>query len=105
MIFCLFVSSCVRVVTSERAGMGKSLYIQRMKEQLKTKCTSRLQQFCDVVIPVHGPKVTFDTFVQSLKQSFNNKQDINQAIIFHLDISPSVRDVTVLVYLSFCVRC
>ena len=33
----LTIRSCVRVVTSERAGMGKSLYIHRLTEDLMTK--------------------------------------------------------------------
>ncbi|XP_019863183.1 PREDICTED: E3 ubiquitin-protein ligase RNF213-like, partial [Amphimedon queenslandica] len=79
-------NSCVRVVTSDRTGMGKSLYIQRMKEELKSKCYGVSS---DVIIPVHGPKVTSDSIVQLLKSSVGNK-DTNQAIIFHLDISPNV---------------
>lgn len=82
----LFISSCVRVVTSDRTGMGKSLYIQRMKEELKSKYYG---VFSDVIIPVHGPKVTSDSIVQLLKSSVGSK-DTNQAIIFHLDISPNV---------------
>ena len=66
--------------------MGKSLYIQRMKEELKNKCYGISS---DVIIPVHGPKVTNDSIVQLLKSSVGNK-DTNQAIIFHLDISPNV---------------
>ena len=84
--------------------MGKSLYIQRMKEQLRSKSSGHPPS--DVVIPVHGPKVTFDSIVQSLKQSFDNKQDTsNHAIIFHFDISPNVSDSTVCEDLVFCVRC
>lgn len=69
--------------------MGKSLYIQRMKEELisKRKSTPGL---CDVVIPVHGPKVTFDSIIQSLKETFDTSQDGSQACIFHFDISPNV---------------
>uniref|UniRef100_A0A1X7TWB5 RZ-type domain-containing protein n=1 Tax=Amphimedon queenslandica TaxID=400682 RepID=A0A1X7TWB5_AMPQE len=80
-------SSYVRVVTSSRAGMGKSLYIQRMKEELSAKKPSN--NISDVVIPVHGPKVTFDSVVQSLKQPFE-QHDSNQAILFHLDVAPNV---------------
>ena len=71
--------------------MGKSLYIQRLKEELQAKTQKGPHH---VIIPVHGPKVTFDTIVQALKHPFNEKstdQDSGQAIIFHIDISPSVR--------------
>ena len=71
--------------------MGKSLYIQRLKEELETK-TDQLGPH-HVIIPVHGPKVTFDSIVQALKHPFENTtdQDSDHGIIFHLDISPSVR--------------
>ncbi|XP_019853235.1 PREDICTED: E3 ubiquitin-protein ligase RNF213-like [Amphimedon queenslandica] len=82
-------NSRVRVVSSTRAGMGKSLYIQRMKEDLKQKRKST-HDINDVVIPFHGPKVTFDDILKSLKEPFNDKQDTNQACIFHFDISPNV---------------
>ena len=85
-ILTLNFSSCVRVVISDRTGMGKSLYIQRMKEQLSSKCFGISS---DVIIPVHGPRVTFDSIVQLLKTSFGDK-DTDKPIIFHLDISPNV---------------
>ena len=90
MLFSL-ISSYVRVVKSERAGMGKSLYIQRLTEELDTKTDQQGPHH--VIIPVHGPKVTFDTIVQALKHPFEKmtNQDSGQAIIFHIDISPSVR--------------
>ena len=71
--------------------MGKSLYIQRMTEELETKSDQLGPHH--VIIPVHGPKVTFDTIVQALKHPFGKMtdQDSGQAIIFHIDISPSVR--------------
>ena len=81
------------MVTSERAGMGKSLCIQRMKEELKMKFN---QEFCDIVVPIHGPRVTFDTIVQPLVQF--NDYDTNQPIIFHLDISPNVRYNGIIIY-------
>ena len=71
--------------------MGKSLYIQRLKEELENKTDQKGPHH--IIIPVHGPKVTFDTIVQALKQPFEKMtdQDSRQAIIFHIDISPSVR--------------
>ena len=80
---CLPVRSSVRVVTSNRAGMGKSLYIKRLREALETQ-TSR--QPLEVVVPIHGPVVTQDTVVKALIEHFGN----TQATIFHLDIAPNV---------------
>ena len=77
--------SNVRVVTSERAGMGKSLCICRMKELLASKTSVGPHE---IIIPIHGPKVTTDTIVEALKGEFSN----TRATIFHLDISPSVRN-------------
>ena len=77
------------MVTSDRTGMGKSLYIQRLKDLLRSKTR---QELYDVIIPVHGPKVTFDSIVHSLTYPFEiTKQNRDQPLIFHLDISPSVR--------------
>ena len=63
--------------------MGKSLYIRRLSEQLTT-LTSHSPHH--IIIPIHGPKVTPDTLIESLVKYIGN----SQATIFHLDISPSV---------------
>ena len=65
--------------------MGKSLYICRMKELLASKTSAGPHE---IIIPIHGPKVTTDTIVEALKGEFSN----TRATIFHLDISPSVRN-------------
>ena len=79
------IRSCVRVVTSKRAGMGKSLYIYRLTEDLMTKTSVGPHK---VIIPIHGPKVTSDSVVNTLM----NYCDNTNATIFHLDISPNVRN-------------
>ena len=63
--------------------MGKSLYIQRLKEKLETRTSV---QPLEVVVPIHGPVVTADTVVKALEKHFG-KED---ATIFHIDIAPSV---------------
>ena len=80
---CLPDRSSVRVVTSNRAGMGKSLYIKRLREALERKTRCRP---VEVVVPIHGPVVTADSVVEALIQHFGN----TQSTIFHLDISPNV---------------
>ena len=82
----LSFSSYARVVSSERAGMGKSLFIRRLSEQLTTLTSQGPHH---VIIPLHGPKVTPDTLIESLNKYIGN----SQATMFHLDISPSVSDV------------
>ena len=63
--------------------MGKSLYIERLKEKLMIKS--------HIIIPLHGPKVTFDNVLQAFFKKMAS-QDSDQTIIFHLDISSSVRN-------------
>ena len=75
-----------------------------MKEDLKQrrKPTSDIN---DVVIPFHGPKVTYDDVIQSLKEPFNDKHDTNQACIFHFDISPNVCSILLFKLMSFVDFC
>ena len=87
-ILYLTCSSSVRVVSSERSGMGKSLHIHRMAEQLKTVAKAELPD-CHVVIPIHGPVVTPDVFLKFLKEHYRK----NKCVIYHFDIAPSVRTV------------
>jgi hypothetical protein len=69
--------------------MGKSLYIKRLKEQLRDKTR---RDSSDVNIPVYGPKVTYDKIVHSLLNPFEigNTNHINQPTLFHLDIAQNV---------------
>ena len=76
-------SSCVRVVSSTRSGMGKSLFITRMADRLrKSKSTGPVH----VIVPIHGPVVTTDTVMEFLK---DHMKDVTSTI-FHFDIAPSV---------------
>lgn len=77
--------SCVRVVTSTRAGMGKSLYIKRRREAL-AEITTDCESCLHLIIPLHGPLVTADSVIEALKEYIGH----NKAIIFHLDIASNV---------------
>jgi hypothetical protein len=68
----------VRVVQSNRAGMGKSLYIQRLAE--KRVCKQH------VIIPIHGPSITTDSLLERLKDYVAGYS----SAVFHIDIAPSV---------------
>ena len=68
--------------------MGKSLYIYRLTEDLMTKTSVGLHK---VIIPIHGPRVTSDSVVSTLM----NYCDNTNATIFHLDISPNVRNTLI----------
>lgn len=79
-----FFSSCVRIVSSHRSGMGKSLYIRRMVDSL----ASHNKGCVIVTVPVHGPRVTPDSVMAFLRDRLGN----SLGAIFHIDISPSVSD-------------
>ncbi len=81
---CYFLSLCVRIVSSTRSGMGKSLYISRMADRLRLQCSTRN---LSVTIPVHGPVVTQDTVMELLKEHMTN----STSTVFHLDVSRTVR--------------
>ncbi|KAL2100664.1 hypothetical protein ACEWY4_002425 [Coilia grayii] len=74
----------VGVVTSKRAGVGKSLYIQRMHEKLKsiTKKPSMLK-----CIRLLEPRVDENTILQALLNSMGRKE----LMIFHFDVTTSVQ--------------
>lgn len=74
----------MRVVSSKRSGMGKSLYIWRMAEKF-----SKMKSDGAIVatIPVHGP----DVFPDAIMTLFNKHLDNPHSTIFHLDIAPAVR--------------
>ena len=76
-------SSCVRIVSSTRAGMGKTLFVNRMADKLRQL---KMQGTVLVTIPIHGPQVTTDSVMQYLV----NHQDSSYCTILHFDISPSV---------------
>ena len=80
-----FVRSCVRFVTSDRSGMGKSLYIKRLADNLKLSIQPISDVF-HVVIPLHGPAVTPDTVLELFKDHAKTPT----CCIYHIDIAPNV---------------
>ncbi|XP_077411767.1 E3 ubiquitin-protein ligase rnf213-alpha-like isoform X2 [Vanacampus margaritifer] len=75
---------CVGTVSSKRAGVGKSLYIQRIYETLKHSVEERTMIKC---IRLIEPSVDENAILQSLLESAKR----NQLTIFHFDITSSVR--------------
>ena len=82
-------SSSVRVVSSKRTGMGKSLYITRMAEKLGDK-RNESTEAVKVVVPIHGPIVTSDIIMTFLKEHYKD----DKCKIYHFDIAPSVSTCT-----------
>ena len=81
----IYFSSCVRIVTSERSAMGKSLYVNR----LAVKLWMNLGNPCGLVhvtLPLHGPKVTTDTLLEFFKDHMKDPS----CYIYHIDIASSV---------------
>ncbi|XP_064404373.1 E3 ubiquitin-protein ligase RNF213-like isoform X3 [Halichondria panicea] len=76
-------NSCVRVVSSNRSGMGKSLYIKQMAESLKQATSNNAFH---VTIPIHGSVVSTDTLMDSFKKHTGR----DNCTIYHLDIAPNV---------------
>ncbi|XP_019338481.2 E3 ubiquitin-protein ligase RNF213 isoform X2 [Alligator mississippiensis] len=78
---------CVRIVSSKRAGVGKSLYVKRLHEKLE-KCydmTARLE-----TIRLIEPQVDESKVLRSLLP-FLRRQHQQKPMIFHIDITSSVR--------------
>ena len=72
----------VRVVSSEKPGMGKSLHVKKLAEKLKNK-----ESYC--IVPVHGPVVDFNT-VMKLLQPFTPSYESLPPQIIHMDIDSEV---------------
>ena len=65
--------------------MGKSLFVQRMAEQLSAVKNVAINQ-CQVTIPLHGPVITSDKLLNFLKNHYED----NKCMMYHLDIAPNV---------------
>ena len=79
--------SCVRIITSQRSAMGKSLYIKRLGDDLEQRGMGLAE--CDVVtIPLHGPHVDCDVLMKLL--GIHMKK--NKTCIYHIDVASSVRN-------------
>ncbi|XP_048674799.2 E3 ubiquitin-protein ligase RNF213 isoform X3 [Caretta caretta] len=79
---------CVGIVSSKRAGVGKSLYVKRLHEKLKTKLH-------DTSVPLKTirliePHVDESKVLRSLL-SFLHLQYQQKPMIFHFDITSSVQ--------------
>ncbi|XP_048586969.1 E3 ubiquitin-protein ligase rnf213-alpha-like isoform X2 [Nematostella vectensis] len=87
---------CVRVVTSERAGVGKSLVVSRLSDKLaklenNKKMAKELkgrQQFV-LTVPLHGTAVDTSSLLDALWES-PVAGELPISRIIHLDVSPFV---------------
>ncbi|KAM6403591.1 E3 ubiquitin-protein ligase RNF213-like [Rhynochetos jubatus] len=78
---------CVGIVSSKRAGLGKSLYVKRLHERLQAEqpdCTELLK-----TIRLIEREVDEDKVLKSLLPFLNRNQ--TKPMIFHFDITSSVQ--------------
>ena len=96
----LFFRLSVRVVSSHRGGLGKTLFIRRLTEQLPNLVNNDMvmtnlrgrdsKTFLHVTVPLHGNSTDSSMLVDALLPHAV-KANVPLSRIFHLDVSPSVR--------------
>ena len=93
--------SCVRLVGSERSGVGKSLFIQRCEEELnKLKSNVETLQMCPhaqrntpirVSVPVQGNSVNMAAILDVLLEQPPDPA-LPLSRLIHFDVAPTVRN-------------
>jgi E3 ubiquitin-protein ligase RNF213 len=73
----------VRVITSERSGVGKSLYIKRTIEKARSEINPHIKSLC---ISVKKQTLPYEEIFRKLKD-FEAKTDSSIPRIFHFDIA------------------
>lgn len=79
---------CVGIVTSERAGVGKSLYVNTLHKKLKTKLQDETVPL--KIIRLTEPHID-ENHVLSNLLPFLKKNYQKTPVIFHIDVSTSVQ--------------
>ena len=92
----LVLRLCVRVVTSKRGGLGKTLYVRRLTDQLQNLVNNDMVVCRDsgislhVTVPLHGNSTDSSMLVDSLLPHAT-RANVPLSRVFHLDVAPSVR--------------
>ena len=96
----IFFRLSVRVVSSQRGGLGKTLFVRRLTEQLPNLVNNDMvmtnlrrkdsKTFLHVTVPLHGNSTDSSMLVDALLPHAV-KANVPLSRIFHLDVSPSVR--------------
>ncbi|KAJ7339383.1 hypothetical protein OS493_005778 [Desmophyllum pertusum] len=88
---------CVRVVSSKRGGLGKTLVVRRLTDQLPNLVNNDmvlrrhdLNISLHVTVPLHGNSTDSSMLVDSLLPHVV-KANVPLSRVFHLDVSPSMR--------------
>ncbi|KAL3881536.1 hypothetical protein ACJMK2_027968, partial [Sinanodonta woodiana] len=82
--------SCVRIVKSTRAGMGKSLYVKGRVEDLSSQNQTHRRP-CHVIVPLQDREINISKVTQILLSYMLPLRDTTPRI-FHLDISHEVQE-------------
>lgn len=85
----IFNSSKIQIFTSSQAGVGKSLSVRKMKDDLVKDLREQGKLSLKpmlITLPLHGPEVTADEVLQML---LKENSDLKSCII-HLDIPQRV---------------
>ncbi|KAK2553290.1 E3 ubiquitin-protein ligase rnf213-alpha [Acropora cervicornis] len=87
---------CVRVVSSNRGGLGKTLFVRRLTDQLPNLVNNDMVlSHCSntslhVTVPLHGNSTDSSMLVDSLLPH-GVRANVPLSRVFHLDVAPSVR--------------
>ncbi|KAJ7339375.1 hypothetical protein OS493_005769 [Desmophyllum pertusum] len=88
---------CVRVVSSKRGGLGKTLVVRRLTDQLPNLVNNDMvvrrhdsNISLHVTVPLHGNSTDSSMLVDSLLPHAV-KANVPLSRVFHLDVSPSIR--------------
>ncbi|XP_067057901.1 E3 ubiquitin-protein ligase rnf213-alpha-like isoform X3 [Acropora muricata] len=87
---------CVRVVSSNRGGLGKTLFVRRLADQLPNLVNNDMvlshspNTSLHVTVPLHGNSTDSSMLVDSLLPH-GVRSDVPLSRVFHLDVAPSVR--------------
>jgi len=85
----------VRVVSSNRGGLGKTLFVRRLTDQLPNLVNNDMvlshspNTSLHVTVPLHGNSTDSSMLVDSLLP-YGVRADVPLSRVFHLDVAPSV---------------
>ena len=95
--FALIHRLCVRVVSSDRGGLGKTLFVRRLTDQLRNLVNNNMvmshslsTSSLHVTVPLHGHSTDSSMLLDSLLPH-EVRANVPPFRVFHLDVSPSVR--------------
>ena len=97
LIDCFLCRLCVRVVSSKQGGLGKTLFVRRLTDQLPNLVNNdmALRMYdsnvdLHVTVPLHGNSTDSSMLVDPLLQHAV-RANVPLSRVFHLDVSSSVR--------------